>query len=227
MNVFYFIAAVILGAGIGALLWGGLGALICMCVCGAIMKVAGNMPQQPLNNTLYQARPETNSIDINHEIVTVESFTNPAHKYFVDKNTLTCSCPDFISSRSTFDVTDPRRFCKHLIKTIIQDPEIFLYYSVFQQEIEKLDLNGRGFIAKDMRYMILIDDAPAAVFTEIGLNDFNDGNGVWMDIYYNGIKYGYNPLKDVWTRNSSNNPDKEDIRRFIRKEICKFDGEFI
>lgn len=172
-----------------------------------------------------QAKSNTRN-NINRDI-TVASFSEENTKYRIDTTRLTCNCPDFSDRRSLFNTDDPRRLCKHLITVVAETPSLFSEYSLYRSAIEEAARRQSGFQGKAKRNLISADNEKLAIFTTENPNEYNDGEGQWMDIYFRGQRHGYNPVKDLWTHSFRNDPNIDDITRFIRKEICKYDEEFV
>lgn len=179
---------------------------------------------------LYVYRPSQRKNSKKHEqhggTLMVRSFSDGSTKYTINPSQLTCNCPDFSERRSPFNHDDPRRLCKHLITVVAEAPSLFSEYSLYRSAIKEAAKRQSGFQGKAKRNIISADNEKLAIFTAENPNEYNDGEGQWMDIYFRGQRHGYNPVKDLWTHSFRSDPNIDDITRFIRKEICKYDEEF-
>lgn len=76
--------------------------------------------------------------------ISFKSLSDPSVEYSVDLDGLTCSCEHFLNRTYRFNRDDPRRLCKHLIRTVIQYgiPE---YLKQHENEIAFFAARGMAF----------------------------------------------------------------------------------
>lgn len=124
---------------------------------------------------------------------------------------LTCSCPDWKETRQQYNLSDPRRLCKHIINKLdVRNlpPEI----SKFKESIESYQEKEWGF-KRDFDEIIELNN-----FTLLG-------NINWIDVFdKNGTRYGVK--KDDFSNNiywAKNLKPKEyqTIEKYLTKESDK------
>lgn len=54
-----------------------------------------------------------------NEKLHLESFTTPGKEYEINLPELTCTCLNFAEDRLKYQKNDPRRLCKHMVKTLV------------------------------------------------------------------------------------------------------------
>jgi hypothetical protein len=111
--------------------------------------------------------------------------------YKVNLKKLTCNCPDFTKKRKKFDKDDPRRLCKHLVRSI-QDPYDYYNFEVGSQVIY-CQLKKIGFPCNNFRLTISIDNEPHTAYIN------KDPNKSWIDVFDKQNKYGFNVKEQRWS----------------------------
>ena len=220
-RVLYFFAASLLGAGIGALLFGSIGALACMMICGAIMHVIGkgssNSLQNSPANVVSVAKhgaplpPE----ELTHK---VKSFNSNTY-YEIALKQQTCTCLDWLKNRGLLPLNDPRRLCKHLICYLGEHRSTKHNFTLFQEKLDWCFENGRGFPSHCEIFRSEDDGFEIVGFIpEPEQWEFND-NGFWIEIYYKNIRFGFNPVVKKWTNNSKILTDAVNMEKAILNDI--------
>ena len=141
------------------------------------------------------------------------------NKYNTNIIKLTCSCPDWKETRQQYEVSDPRRLCKHIINKLDIN-NLPLEISKFKESIEFYKEKEWGFKRNFDKIFIL---------KNLTLLDGLD----WIDIYDEDGKH-YSYLFDIMTRNSIWREDKKPINYKIvenyylseyKKEISSYPEE--
>jgi hypothetical protein len=107
--------------------------------------------------------------------------TDDDTNYKTDVNNLTCTCKDWIETRKSFDINDPRRICKHLLAELDIESmpnKLDRFYESFKYYKEK----GKGFKS----YFDEIIEIPNSdiVVCYSGLTE-------WSDVFENRKRYGF------------------------------------
>jgi len=99
------------------------------------------------------------------------------NEYNTNITKLTCSCPDWKETRQQYEVSDPRRLCKHIINKLNVN-NLPVEISNFKESIEFYQKKEWGF-KRDFNEIIELD-----TFTLLGNID-------WIDVFdENGNRYG-------------------------------------
>jgi len=103
--------------------------------------------------------------------------------YNTDIKNLTCTCKDWVETRATFPITDPRRLCKHIIHNLdIHNLSDELKY--FKEPLEHYKTSEKGY-TKDFDRVINFSDMGCQVL-------YVKDN--WLNVYYkDGSKYAFIP----------------------------------
>jgi hypothetical protein len=156
-------------------------------------------------NSGYKDASEVSPIDISdnaHFSIRVESNTNRGTYYDVDIQLITCTCPDFITTRNKYETSDPRRLCKHLIKAFLETEKlkkgiIPVNLQMYKAEFARLKSYDAGFQCTD-KIETEIEGQKFIIFAPA------DDANCWYNVYSDGgseIRYGYNPQLQRWAHN--------------------------
>lgn len=105
------------------------------------------------------------------------------NNYDTNMRNLTCSCPDWIETRDSYLINDPRRLCKHIINKLDLDnlPDELKY---FKESLEYYKSKEKGF-TKDFDSVLYLPNVDCKVLY------VKDG---WINVYdKDGNKYGFLP----------------------------------
>ena len=144
----------------------------------------------------------------------VDSFSGVG-TYKVNLKKLKCNCPDFNKRRKKFSMDDSRRLCKHLMKSI-DDPYDYYNFAVGNQ-VDYFQGKGIGFPCNNTKLTISVDNETYTAYID------NDKE-VWIDIFDEQDRYGFNVEEQRWSYGTS--PSKGDrIIEPLTKYWIKIHGE--
>lgn len=138
-------------------------------------------------------------------------------KYIIHVGEITCTCPDFAKRRHLFTRDDPRRLCKHLIKTLLKTGEIPESFNKYIEKFQGLEDSKRGFPLD--KYSTLVSIRGQSIEIWLPDNEMCDHPpGPWCDIYIRNERYSYNHNEGRWSR--ENKPAYSDeIIKYIHEEL--------
>jgi len=132
--------------------------------------------------------------------VPVKSFGRNKKKYDVDLTQQTCTCPDFIDVRSSYGSGDVRKFCKHLVKVIIEND------GIGQASLPAQFLLNSAY---DRRAGTFLDDMKISNLNGSDILIGKSPNGEWFSVYTRNRKrgakegayrrFGYNYFEERWS----------------------------
>lgn len=117
----------------------------------------------------------------------ITSYSDSSIKYNIDLDNLTCSCPDFVKNRLSYNKDNPLRLCKHLLREILinniidKTPELLFFKTLIEDFGSRPHGIPLSYIYKDFHeFKVLYQD-----------------DSSWMKIYdsegnqeiYNGEKF--------------------------------------
>ncbi len=126
------------------------------------------------------------------------SKTNNQLEYNTNIKKISCTCKDWKETRKQYDMDDPRRLCKHLIKELT--PEVIVKkYPYFQESIYFYKDKNIGF-KRDVICLKKFNEYELKMLMGYDWNDIFDKNGKRY-----GYKFYYNEKEHVWSQNEKPN----------------------
>lgn len=136
--------------------------------------------------------------------------------YAVNMTRIECSCPDFYKRRRLFPSADPRRLCKHLIRTYLRegapDHDFDLYLIFFQ-----LFCESSGF---PLGYRRVLTDSDGYRFEIVAWEDAHWFNVITTHPGFHevGDVFGYSPYEFRWA-SGEEAPDARDVEATINAMV--------
>lgn len=132
---------------------------------------------------------------------TVKSSSNESVKYAVDMCAQTCTCPDFVETRSEFEIGNPKRFCKHMVRAVVKSSSLRELPPVFQMVFKNAYEMGKG-LTRDALYLTEIDGSQVLIS--------HPENSEWINVFcrnripkkdgtYNFKRFGFNLAERRWS----------------------------
>lgn len=148
----------------------------------------------------------------------VKSFSHDFVSYKVDTRVITCTCPNFIEDRSKYQIDDPRRLCKHLIKKMWETnslPQDLIFY---KDGIKWSYEYGKGFSYYDGEKIdIHINGKKFTIFTH-EMDNEDDPDIYWIEVYCENKRYSYTANFEKWALDNPP-PHEEQIIRLIYEKM--------
>ncbi len=129
---------------------------------------------------------------------------------------ITCSCPDFREGREQFRHDDPRRLCKHLVRSFIDANSLPEELVLYKEGIERSDEDHSGFPTNRLKFDKLIGDKKISIMIPKEVTE-NDSR---IDVYCEAKQYSYSPELESWA-NETAPPCEGEIIRFLHEKIGK------
>jgi hypothetical protein len=131
----------------------------------------------------------------------VKSLTEKNTDYLVDLSAQTCTCPDFLESRSSHEVGDTRRFCKHMVWLSVEKG----FAAAAHPAVVSLFDNSRDAwkgLPRDQLFLVDIEGELALVS--------KPETGEWANVYfrnrnrkkdgtYSYKRFGFNLAEQRWS----------------------------
>ncbi len=128
----------------------------------------------------------------------------------INTRSITCSCPDFRKEREQFHHDDPRRLCKHLVKSFVDADSLPEYLAFFRQGIQRSAESHNGFPSNRRRFDGILAGKRISLMVPQEVAEEEP----WIDVYAESGLYRYAPGLGRWAE--ENPPPKElEIIRFV------------
>lgn len=131
----------------------------------------------------------------------------------INSKSITCSCPDFRKDREGFRHDDPRRLCRHLVKSFIDARSLPEELELFRKGIELSAEDHSGFPVGRRRFDRLVSGKKISIMIPKEITEKDP----WIDVYFEGQRYRYSPLNETWADNIAP-PGEADVVRFIYEQ---------
>lgn len=146
----------------------------------------------------------------------VKSFTGD-EQYMVDINALSCTCADFYDRRSNYDRSDPRRLCKHLIRTLLEEGQLPPSLAQYEEKLQGIEEQGRGFPITKKLVNPTIDGRKYEIWL-CDPDNISDPKYAWCDVYDGPDRFAYNLIENRWSYKMA--PENGNgVIRFIHNEM--------
>ncbi|MCU0589892.1 MAG: hypothetical protein MUC33_01240 [Desulfobacterales bacterium] len=132
---------------------------------------------------------------------TIKSRRDKSAEYAVDLSAQTCTCPDFVETRTEFEFGDPRRFCKHMVKAAINADALEKSPAVFRMVFENALEMGKG-LTRDALFLTEIDGSLVLISQpETGdwINVFCRNRNPRKDGTYSYKRFGFSLSEQRWS----------------------------
>jgi hypothetical protein len=134
----------------------------------------------------------------------------------INTRSITCSCQDFREGREQFRHDDPRRLCKHLVRSFVDAgslPEDLMRY---KEGIEQSAEDHAGFPSDGKMFDTLVRGETVSIMIRKEASEEEP----WTDVYYEAKRYRYSPALDKWVKETVP-PYEGEIIRFLYEKIGK------
>lgn len=132
----------------------------------------------------------------------------------INVKSITCSCPDFRKEREHFRHDDPRRLCKHLVKSFIDANSLPEDLAFFRKGIERRAEGHSGFPADRRRFEKLLDGKRISLMVPKEVTEEDPR----IDVYCEGGLYSYSPEFKKWA-NETAPPQEKEVIRFLYEKL--------
>ena len=132
----------------------------------------------------------------------------------INTKAMTCSCPDFRKEREQFRHDDPRRLCKHLVRSFTEAkslPEDLIFY---KEGIEQSAGAHRGFPTNRTRFDERINGERISIMIPREIT----GEDPWIDVYCDSGRYSYSPGLERWADETAP-PREGQVIRFLYERL--------
>lgn len=133
----------------------------------------------------------------------------------INTKAITCSCTDFRKEREQFRHDDPRRLCKHLVRSFIDANSLPEDLMLYKEGIERSDEGHNGFPTDKKRFDELIGGKRISIMIPKEKSE----EGPWIDVYCDAKRHSYSPELEKWADTTP--PHEEQIVRFLFEKIGK------
>ena len=142
----------------------------------------------------------------------VSPATKPAPEPQADAGTLTCSCEEWLLSRSRFRRGDPRRLCRHLCAALGQNmvllPENLMPFAPL---ITRMKAEGQGIPFATPTFAFVLGDSGYLITMTAETKP-------WATVHVGGADYAFHVGTGLWDE-AGRPPFASDIGGLIQAEI--------
>lgn len=140
-------------------------------------------------------RKRQNDFERNITSAAEENFYPEIEKcHEINTRSITCSCQDFRKEREQFRHDDPRRLCKHLVRSFIAADSLPEELALYRQGIERSAQAHNGFPADRRRFDKVLGGKKISIMIP---NEVTEEDPL-IDVYCEGKRYGYSPESGKW-----------------------------
>ena len=132
----------------------------------------------------------------------------------INTKSITCSCPDFRHEREQFRHDDPRRLCRHLVRSFIDANSLPEDLILYKEGIERSDQRHSGFPTDRKKFDTLVGGKRISIMTPQETDEADS----WIDVYCEAGRYSYSPKLERWADQKAP-PDEGDILRFLYEKV--------
>ncbi|MCL5022684.1 MAG: hypothetical protein M1497_04850 [Nitrospirae bacterium] len=131
----------------------------------------------------------------------------------ISLKTITCSCESFRKERERFRSDDPRRLCKHLVRSFIDVRSLPEDLALYREGIEWYAGDHSGFPADGTKCEGLIAGKRISVIIpgERTGEDAAEGDSL-IDVYFESRRYRYSPALQRWAEGTPPSCEEQIIR---------------
>lgn len=160
-------------------------------------------------------RSQRTDPEVTEDLSSGNSFYPEVEKcHAINSRSITCSCPDFRRDREQFRHDDPRRLCKHLVKSFIDARSLPEELELFRKGIELSAEDHSGFPVDRRKFDRLLSGKKISIMVPKEVTEEDP----WIDVYYETGRYRYSPSNVQWADNMAP-PGEPDVIRFIHEKI--------
>ncbi len=134
----------------------------------------------------------------------------------INTKAITCSCEDFRQEREQFRHDDPRRLCKHLVKSFIDAQALPEDLAFFKEGIARCAEEHIGFPAQRVKHDKLLDDRRISIMIRKEAMEEDP----WIDVYYEARRYRYSLEMEKWA-DETVPPHEKQILGFLFEKAGK------
>lgn len=134
----------------------------------------------------------------------------------INTKAITCSCADFRKEREQFRHDDPRRLCKHLVRSFTDANSLPEDLILYKEGIERSAGGHRGFPTNRTRFDELISGKRISIMIPKEITEEDP----WIDVYCDSRRYSYSPGLEKWADETAS-PREEQIIRFLYERLGK------
>ena len=132
----------------------------------------------------------------------------------INSKSITCSCLDFRKDREQFRHDDPRRLCKHLVKSFADGNSIPEELAFFWEGIQLSAENHNGFPSNKRRFDGVFSWGRISLMVPLETTEENP----WIDVYTDAGRYRYSPGLRRWAEGTVP-PLEREIIRFLYETL--------
>jgi hypothetical protein len=148
---------------------------------------------------------------------TAKSFYPEVKKcHAINTRAITCSCPDFRNEREQFRHDDPRRLCKHLVRSFIDAKSLPEDLTLYKEGIEQSAGSHRGFPTNRTRFDERINGERISIMIPREITEEDP----WIDVYCDARRYSYSPGRERWADETAP-PREEQVIGFLYERLGK------
>ncbi len=132
----------------------------------------------------------------------------------INTRAITCSCPDFRNEREQFRHDDPRRLCKHLVRSLTEAHSLPEDLILYKEGIERSAEGHRGFPTNRTRFDDLISGKRISIMIPKEMTEEDP----WIDVYWDARRYSYSPGMEKWADGTAPSLE-EQVISFLYKRL--------
>jgi hypothetical protein len=133
----------------------------------------------------------------------------------INTRNITCSCEDFRKEREQFRHDDPRRLCKHLVRSFVDAGSLPEELVLYKRGIERSAEAHNGFPACGKRFDKVLGGKKVSIMIPKEVCE----KGAVIDVYCEGGRYGYSPESGNWIAKAP--PREGQILMFLHEKLGK------
>lgn len=142
-------------------------------------------------------RKSLNGLQFDVNIQDEDSFYPEIEKcHEINTKSITCSCEDFREEREQFRHDDPRRLCKHLVRSFVDAGSLPVGLMLFKEGIEQSAEDHRGFPSDKKKFDALVRGKPVSIMIQKETGDEES----WIDVYSEAKCYHFSPALETWAK---------------------------
>ncbi len=132
----------------------------------------------------------------------------------INTRSITCSCTDFRKEREQFRHDDPRRLCKHLVKSFVDADSLPEDLAFFRQGIQLSAESHSGFPSNRRRFDRICAGRRISLMVPQEITEEEP----WIDVYAESGRYRYSPGLGRWAEEKTP-PQEGEIIRFVYEKM--------
>ncbi len=132
----------------------------------------------------------------------------------INTKTITCSCLEFRKERAQFPHDDPRRLCKHLVRSFTDAQSLPENLILYKEGVERSAEAHCGFPANKTRF----DEHVGGERIAIMIPEETNQEDPWIDVYCEAKQFRFSPEREMWA--DENVPAREEQAiRFLYEKL--------